>query len=91
MYKDYDEQRTARKSLQKGLRFAYMVHRKLIKPKNPVLYHCGGCGRPIFEANSDTVEIHNSFGLDQQSLKPSDNWIRLKCHSCGSHISILFK
>ena len=90
MYKDYDEQRTARKKLQIGVRLVYILHKRLIKPKNPVLYHCGSCGRPICEGNSDTLEIQNTFGVDQQSLKASDNWIRIKCHSCGAHISILF-
>jgi DNA-directed RNA polymerase subunit RPC12/RpoP len=91
VYKDYDEQRTARKNIQKGVRLIYFLHKRLTKPGHPVLWHCGNCGRPVFEANSDTVEIHSSFGIDQQSIKASDNWTRIKCHSCGAHISLFWK
>lgn len=90
-YKDYDTQRSARKSLQRGTRLVYFIHKRLVKPKFPVLLHCASCGRPIFEVNSDTIEIHNTFGMSQESLKASDNWIRHKCHSCSAHISILWK
>jgi hypothetical protein len=90
-YKDYDQINNARKSMQRGLRFAYYIHAQLIMPQMPILYKCGGCGRPIFEANTKTIEIDNGFGAGHESLKTSDHWIRLKCHSCGAHISILFK
>ena len=91
MDKNYDQQRSARKSLQMGVRLVYIFHKRLIKSKNPVLHHCDSCGRPFCETNCDMVEIQNTFGLDRQSLQPSDNWIRIKCKSCGAHISILFK
>lgn len=90
-YKDYDQIRNARKNLQTGLRFSFFLHKRLVKPNFPVLIRCPGCGRPVCEINSDTIEMSNSFGLSQQSLKASDNWIRIKCHSCAAHISILWK
>lgn len=87
-YKNYSK--IIRGNLPKGLRFSFFLHKRLIKPETPVLLHCSGCGRPICEVNSDTIEISNSFGVSQQSIKASDNWIRLKCHGCKAHISILW-
>lgn len=90
-YKDYDLQRSARDNLQKGLRFAFFLHKRLVKPGYPVLLHCPGCGRPFGEYNSDTIEINNGFGMSQISIKASDSWERHKCHSCGAKLSILWK
>lgn len=89
--KNYDQIANARKSMQKGVRFSIFLHKRLIKPHHPILLRCMNCGRPICEVNSDTIEISNSFGISQESLRASDNWIRLKCHSCAAHISILWK
>lgn len=89
--KDYDQIRSAHRNRQHHVRIAYFLHKRLVKPGTPTLHHCDNCGRPIFESNSDTIEITNSFGVSQESLKASDNWIRIKCHSCAAHISILWK
>jgi len=90
-YDDISDARKARRALQRGLRFVYFIHSQLVKPDYPVLFNCAGCGRPVFEANSKSLEISNSFGISQKYLRASDSWIRLKCNSCGAHISILFK
>lgn len=90
-YKDYDSIRRARKDIPHNVRIAYFLHKRLVKPNRPTLHHCDNCGRPIFESNSDTIEIENSFGLPLQSLKAGDSWIRIKCHSCAAKISILWK
>lgn len=90
-YKDYDAIRRNRSTVKLGARFAFFLHKRLVKPREPLLLHCPGCGRPFAEANSDTMEVINSFGLSQDSIKASDNWIRIKCRSCSAHISILWK
>ena len=72
-------------------RIVYWLHSGLMKPGEVTLHHCDPCGRPIFESNSDTVEISNTFGVPQQAIKPSDKWIRIQCKSCGAKISIFFK
>ena len=88
-YKDYGELRRNRANF--GARFAFFVHKRLVKPKQPLLLHCPGCGRSFAEANSDMMEVMNSFGVPQDALKASDDWIRIKCRSCSAHISILWK
>lgn len=88
-YKDYEQIRNNRRN--GDARFVFFLHKRLVKPRRPLLLHCAGCGRPFLEVNSDMIEISNSFGIDQQSLKASDSWIRHKCRSCGAHISILWK
>ncbi len=88
-YKDYGEIRKNRANF--GARFVFFLHKRLVKPQKPLLLHCPGCGRPFLEANSDTIEVSNSFGIPQDSLKASDNWVRHKCHSCAASISILWK
>lgn len=73
------------------VRFVFFLHKRLIKPKELVKLHCPACGRQFIKVNSDTIEVHNSFGLPDDEIKTSDSWQRVRCHSCKAQISILWK
>ena len=87
----YSEYHNDKGVIPKEQRFAFILHRRLVKPHFPVLLHCPACGRALFEVNSDTIELSNSFGVDSKSIVASDNWSRHRCHSCKASISILWK
>lgn len=89
-FRFYNDGHNDKRTLSQGLRFVFFLHKRLVKPNFPVLLHCPGCGRPLYEVNSDTIELSNSFGLSQSTLKASDNWIRHRCHSCKAEINLLW-
>lgn len=73
--------------LQENSRWFIKLHKRLIKPTEPVYIHCPACGRNLFQVNSDMIEITNDFGIQKTELKAVDSWMRLK-HTCKAMIVV---
>lgn len=73
--------------VQKGLRFTYILHKRLVKPGELIKLPCPGCHHVLLQVNSDTVVCTNDFGLPPSELAASDSFQIIR-HACGTKISV---